>query len=151
LIASDICRTLDAICSARQKARRGQIFEPAAEVEIAVRRSGQIWIMQSFPRGTIVTPDGPLHVQFSTAQIPLGFSLQLVEFHRETNPGQVGNAAYSSVVRLVDKERHVDDQRRISRNEPLTYKGFTFYQSGSHEAGHGKGYEQRSSTIQAGR
>ena len=128
---------------AKENADDGQILEPAAEVEIAVAGvTDKVWIQRNnpeFPRGTIVTPDGPLHVQFSTAQIPLGFSLQLVDFHRETNPGQVGNAAYSSVVRLVDKERHVDDQRRISRNEPLTYKGFTFYQSGSHEAGHGKG------------
>jgi hypothetical protein len=120
----------------------GQILEPAAEVEIAVAGvTNKVWIQRNnpeFSRGTFVTPDGMLHVQFSTAQIPLGFSLQLVDFHRETNPGPIDNAAYASVVRVVDKERHVDDQRQISRNKPLTYKGFTLYQSGSHEMGHGK-------------
>ena len=54
------------------------------------------------------------------------------------NPGQVGNAAYSSVVRVLDKEHPVDDKQLISMNQPLSHNGFRLYQSSFREAGHGK-------------
>ena len=79
-----------------------------------------------------------MRTHFTTAQVPLGFSLELVDFKREMNPGKIGNAAYSSVVRVKDKERQLDDERLISMNQPLSHHGFRFYQSSFREAGHGK-------------
>jgi hypothetical protein len=61
----------------------------------------------------------------------------LKDFRRNTNPGRAGNAAFASVVRLVDVNRGVDEERTISMNEPLTHNRLTFYQSGFHDVGHG--------------
>lgn len=114
----------------------------AAEVEITVAGTTKtLWLQRNnaeYESGTVDTPDGPLRARFTTAHVPLGFSLELVDFQRETNPGQVGNAAYSSVVRVLDKERPVDDKRLISMNQPLSHNGFGIYQSSFREAGHGK-------------
>jgi hypothetical protein len=79
-----------------------------------------------------------MRAHFTTAQVPLGFSIELVDFKREMNPGQSGNAAYSSVVRVKDKERQLDAERLISMNQPLSHRGLRFYQSSFREAGHGK-------------
>jgi hypothetical protein len=79
-----------------------------------------------------------LRAHFTTAQTPLGFSIELLEFEREMNPGNSGNAAYSSIVRVKDDHRKLDDERVISMNQPLSHRGFRFYQSSFREAGHGK-------------
>jgi len=114
----------------------------ATEVEIAVAGTTKtLWLQRNnadYGSGTVDTPDGPLRARFTTAHVPLGFSLELVDFQRETNPGQVGNAAYSSVVRVLDKKRPVDDKQSISMNQPLLHNGFRIYQSSFREAGHGK-------------
>ncbi len=108
--------------------------EAAAEVEVRVAGVKQsVWLQRDHPTfstGTVTTPEGTLRLVFGHAEAPLGFSLTLLEFHRDVNPGGIGNAAFSSVVRLVDPERGVDEKRTISMNEPLTYNGLTFYQAG---------------------
>jgi hypothetical protein len=114
----------------------------AAEVEIAIAgATRKLWLQRDHPEfqsGILDLPEGPLRVRFTTAQIPLGFSLELVEFKREMNPGKSGNAAYSSVVRVKDTERQLDYERLISMNQPLSHRGLRFYQSSFREAGHGK-------------
>ena len=129
---------------AERNADDGKLPESAAAAEVEIAVAGvkeTVWLQRNNPEfqlGTIQTPTGPLHVQFGTAQVPLGFSLQLVDFKRQMNPGEVGNAAYSSIVRLIDKKTQHDEERRISMNDPLTHNGLRFYQSGFREAGHGK-------------
>ncbi len=125
--------------------------EAAAEIEITAAGVTQtLWLQRNHPilgTRTMVTPKGILGVRFGHAEAPLGFSLKLVEFRKGVNPGGVGNAAFSSVVRLVDKDQGIDEERVISMNEPLTYNRLTFYQSGFNEAGHGI----KTSTFSAGR
>jgi hypothetical protein len=125
---------LEADASQKEKA------EPAAEIEVSAGGSVQaLWLQRNHPSygmQTIATPQGLLGVRFCSAQAPLGFSLQLVAFRREKNPGGVGNAAFASTVRLRDEDHGVDEERRISMNEPLTYRRLTFYQSSFNEADH---------------
>lgn len=115
--------------------------EAAAEIEVSVSGVRQtLWLQRNHPAygtGTVVTPEGTLRLSFGQAEGPLGFSLTLLDFHRDLNPGGAGNASFSSVVRLVDAHRGVDEERTISMNEPLTYNGLTFYQSGFDDAGQG--------------
>lgn len=115
--------------------------EAAAEIEVSVSGVRQtLWLQRNHPTygtGSVVTPEGTLRLSFGQAEGPLGFSLTLLDFHRDLNPGGVGNASFSSVVRLVDAHRGVDEERTISMNEPLTYNGLTFYQSGFDDAGQG--------------
>jgi hypothetical protein len=114
----------------------------AAEVEITIGgQTKTLWIQRNsleFQSRTIDTPAGPLRVQFSAAQIPLGFSVELLKFKREMNPGQVGNASYASEVRVLDQDRRFNEDRLISMNAPLVHRGFRFYQSSFQDAGHGK-------------
>jgi hypothetical protein len=114
----------------------------AVKVEIASAAvSKNLWLQRNHPEfgsGVIELPEGALRANFANAQIPLGFVIQLVDFKRELNPGETGNASYSSIVRLIDNERKIDDERIISMNQPLSHRGFRFYQSSFREAGHGK-------------
>lgn len=115
--------------------------EAAAEIELTAAGVTQtLWLQRNNPvygARTMVTPKGSLMVSFGFGEAPIGFSLKLVEFRNAVNPGGVGNASFSSVVRLVDEKQGIDEERVISMNEPLTHKQLTFYQSGFNEAGHG--------------
>jgi hypothetical protein len=114
----------------------------AAEVEIAVGDAKKtIWLQRDHPKfqsGAVELNDSHMSVQFATGQMPLGFSLELLDFKREQNPGKSGNAAYSSVVKVKDQEQQIEEERTISMNEPLAYRGLRFYQSSFRDAGHGK-------------
>jgi hypothetical protein len=114
----------------------------AVKVEIgAAGAKKTLWLQRNHPEfatGAVDLPAGVLRAHFTTAQTPLGFSIELLEFEREMNPGNSGNAAYSSIVRVKDDHRKLDDERVISMNQPLSHRGFRFYQSSFREAGHGK-------------
>jgi hypothetical protein len=114
----------------------------AAELQIAIAgATDTLWLQRNHPEmqlGTIVTPDGKLRVQFTSAQIPLGFTLEPIEFQRETSRGGGGIAACSSLVRVVDSGHRVDDQCLITMTEPITHNGFRFYQTRLDDGGHGK-------------
>lgn len=117
-------------------------IEPAAEIEISAAGVTQtIWLQRNHPElgaRSVVTPHGALRVRLGHGEAPLGFALKLVDFRREQNPGRAGNAAFSSLVRVVDQQQDVNEEREISMNQPLTRNGLTFYQSGFNEAaGHG--------------
>jgi cytochrome c biogenesis protein ResB len=56
------------------------------------------------------------------------FSLYLEEFRFDRYPGTNTPRNYSSQVRLLDPERHEDRELVIRMNEPLRYRGETFYQ-----------------------
>ena len=114
----------------------------AAEIEISTAgKTETLWLRRNsseFQSHTIDMPGGRLRTQFSAGQAPLGFSIELINFNREVNPGAVGNASYSSEIRLIDRERNIDDRQLISMNAPLVHNGFRFYQSSFLDTGHGK-------------
>ncbi|MBI1371273.1 MAG: hypothetical protein GC159_00720 [Phycisphaera sp.] len=57
------------------------------------------------------------------------FSVHLIDFRHELYPGTQTPKDFSSQVRLVDPEHGVDRTVRIWMNNPLRYRGLTFYQS----------------------
>lgn len=122
----------------------------AAEVEItAGGTSRTVWLQRNHPTlgsQVLTTDEGPLQVRFSHGERKLDFSLKLLRFHREVNPGGVGNATYSSSVLLTDENRGIEREREIAMNKPLTHNGLTFYQSGFDDGGH----SARSSTLSVG-
>jgi hypothetical protein len=114
--------------------------EPAALVEI---RSGeatrQVWLQRNdlhYGRQRILMPEGALLLRYGYGELPLGFALKLEDFRRELNPGGAGDAAFASQVRVIDDEIAWEESREISMNEPLTHRGYTFYQSGFNQSGH---------------
>jgi hypothetical protein len=57
------------------------------------------------------------------------FSVTLKHFSHDVYPGTDIPRNFSSLVRLVDTERHEDRDVLIWMNHPLRYRGLTFYQS----------------------
>ncbi|MCB0379326.1 MAG: cytochrome c biogenesis protein ResB, partial [Bdellovibrionales bacterium] len=62
----------------------------------------------------------------------LGFQLKLEDFRVGRYQGTRRAASYESDVSIVDKDAP-EGKITISMNEPLKYKGFTFYQSSFQE------------------
>ena len=58
------------------------------------------------------------------------FALTLLHFAHDRYAGTDIPKNFSSRVRLVDFERNENREVLISMNDPLRYRGFTFYQSG---------------------
>lgn len=65
---------------------------------------------------------------FANRQLTLDFSLKLNEFRLGRYQGTMRAATYESDVQVQEGEA-LGDKVTISMNEPLKYKGFTFYQS----------------------
>ena len=109
-------------------------FEAAALVELSLDdETEQVWIQQNGQEQTIQTPKGLLVLTFGYDQLPLGFSLKLLDFKHGLNPGRVGDASFASSVQLVDSALGLDEKREISMNNPLAHDKFTFYQSSYRE------------------
>jgi len=107
--------------------------EAAALVELAAKeKTQQVWLKrgdQQHGLRKIETPPGPLLVSFGYEQIPLGFSLKLLDFKRGMNPGEMGVASFASHVQLVDTAQGINRNEVISMNSPLVHGKYTFYQS----------------------
>ena len=58
------------------------------------------------------------------------FALTLLDFAHDRYAGTDIPKNFSSRVRLLDFERNENREVVISMNDPLRYRGFTFYQSG---------------------
>ena len=116
--------------------------------------SQRVWLKRSDPEygsRQINTPDGPVALAYGYDSLPLGFSLKLVEFRHELNPGMMGDASFASSVRVIDKDRNVDRPAEIAMNKPLTYGGFTFYQSSYGSSPDGKKVSVLTVTSDPGR
>ncbi len=109
---------------------------PAALVELTVdgvrRRTRWVRRSQDFtPRyATLTFPDKSYRVSLDFDRKILGFSLKLVDFEVGMDPGTNQASSYVSDVLLTDPEKGIKDKPiTISMNEPLTHRGYTFYQS----------------------
>ena len=64
---------------------------------------------------------------FGKAQRTLPFALKLIDFEKQSYPGTNKAREYSSDIEVIDGDVHWP--ARIAMNEPLRYKGYTFFQS----------------------
>ncbi len=119
-----------------------RVAEPAVLARVSADgTTEEIWLQRNHPefgRSRIRTQQGTVEVRFENESLPLGFSLQLIRFERGLNPGRMGDASFSSRVRLIDSRQQIDEERVISMNAPLTHGRYTFYQSSFQELGEGK-------------
>jgi hypothetical protein len=58
------------------------------------------------------------------------FAIKLVQFRHDRYAGTDIAKNFSSRIRLLDPTRHEDRESLIFMNNPLRYRGFTFYQAG---------------------
>ncbi|CAN5845444.1 hypothetical protein BH23PLA1_BH23PLA1_25060 [soil metagenome] len=69
-------------------------------------------------------------VWFDVERVELPFEIELVDFRRRFDPGTQQAASYESDVLLTDRDKGLEAEPvNISMNEPLTHRGYTFYQS----------------------
>ena len=73
---------------------------------------------------------------FGYERSPLGFSVKLVDFQRDTKPKSASDASCVSQVQLSQGAKDSEAAsannplRRITTNSPLRYGAFTIYQAG---------------------
>ena len=58
------------------------------------------------------------------------FAIKLLQFSHDRYAGTDIAKNFASRIRLLDPSRHEDREARIFMNNPLRYRGFTFYQAG---------------------
>ncbi|MGC9328828.1 MAG: cytochrome c biogenesis protein ResB, partial [Candidatus Hinthialibacter sp.] len=76
-------------------------------------------------------------VELGQKEYPLGFALQLIDFQAPRYPGVDRPARFQSVVKLLDPEEQVEEEKLIYMNNPLAYNRFLIYQSGYEEGQNG--------------
>lgn len=106
--------------------------EVRAEVIHVVGQDGsrvaQAWVPLRGMATLMLGDDSPM-VAYQPAQRELPFTVKLLDFRKITYPGIELAAGFESDVELVDPERGVALKRTIKMNHPLTYRGYTLYQS----------------------
>lgn len=84
--------------------------------------------LEEIPHKPTVSMDGHEYAFFlSRAKTSLPFSIELQEFKKEMHPGTNTARSYSSDI--IVRDNGIEWPYHIRMNEPLRYKGYTFYQS----------------------
>jgi ResB-like family len=101
--------------------------------EFYLRRSASldpVWKTVTFGGSGGQPPSAVYRLAYDVDRKPLGFELKLVDFQRGFDPGTEKASKFSSDVLLTDKAAGIREQPiHVAMNEPLTHKGYTFYQS----------------------
>lgn len=108
---------------------------PASLIEMTVGDvTREIWIQRSEnSEGPAFKPvpfgDRLFEIAYDVSRRPLDFELKLDKFERDFEPGTEQPTKFVSKVRLSDPSQAVKaEPHTISMNEPLSHRGFTFYQ-----------------------
>jgi ResB-like family len=108
---------------------------PASLIEMTVGDiTREIWIQRSeSPDGSSYKPvpfgDRLFEIAYDVDRRPLGFDLKLDKFEVGFEPGTEQATKFVSNVRLIDPAEGIKDRPyTISMNDPMTHRGFTFYQ-----------------------
>jgi hypothetical protein len=119
------------------KGQQGQGLA-ASLVALTVKHDGrsttkEFWIRRSPSEPVpehVEFPGGEYEVVYDVDRKPLGFALKLDDFKAEFDPGTEQASAFVSKVRLTDEAENIKARpSTISMNEPLTHRGYTFYQA----------------------
>lgn len=97
---------------------------PLTNAAVAIRFNGQtLWVQQN-DLVKFFTQDRAYLVSFGNVRIDINFDLKLKEFEVGRYEGTNRAASYQSLVETPEGQEVL-----ISMNEPLKYKGLTFYQA----------------------
>ncbi len=117
--------------------------EAAALVEVTAGSvTREVWIQRNDPRygfQRIFTPEGTLELDFSHEQIPLGYSLKMLDFTRGGDPeDQAEHASIAGSVQLVDPAQGIKQELEISMDRPLKLGKFNWRLSSRQQLADGK-------------
>ncbi len=111
---------------------------PLAQARIEYQgQSQQLNIFYNRPE-TITIAGETVEIEFGQKQVPLGFSIQLIDFQAPRYPGTNRPSRFQSQVKLIDKSQGINEERLIYMNNPLAYNGFLVYQSSYEEGVNGR-------------
>ena len=107
--------------------------QPSAAVSIFQR--GQLigaWSLAAgFPRPVSFQAGGKSYqIVLQPKRFYKPFSIQLLQFRHDRYAGTDIAKNFSSRIRLLDPSKHEDRESLIFMNNPLRYRGYTFYQAG---------------------
>jgi len=79
---------------------------------------------------TVRFHDATYQVSYDVERVPLDFSIKLLDFQRKFNPGTEQASQFASKIELTDPKAGLKAKPvTISMNEPLSHRGYKFYQS----------------------
>jgi len=116
---------------------KGQMDEgiAACRVELTVGdQTQEIWLQRSESLDKpsfrqVAFGDRLFEVAYDSDRKPLGFDLKLDDFEVGFEPGTEQPTKFVSQVKLSDPAMGIEDKSHtISMNEPMTHRGYTFYQ-----------------------
>lgn len=121
----------DAWNSTQYLPSRNQHGDTAPPSAIHVRKADDttsegIWLGLG-DRGSLEKDGKLLTLAYAPRRVILPFGVKLDRFKIEHYEGTANPAMYSSIVRVADGGE--SDPREVSMNEPLDWKGYTFYQA----------------------
>ncbi len=85
-----------------------------------------VWLRQAVE---LKFGDEVMVVEYRPGQRELPVTIKLSDFRKITYPGSSMAAGFESDVQLTDPQRGVILMRKISMNNPLKYRGYSFFQS----------------------
>jgi hypothetical protein len=74
-------------------------------------------------------------INFADNKSDLGFEIKLLRAETLFDPGTNSQAGYTSWVQVSDPAAKIKEDRMVTMNEPLEYRGYKFFQSGLNPAG----------------
>jgi hypothetical protein len=109
--------------------------EPAIQVSLLENPLSKIWLGLG-DRANFKNSSGEeVTLGYFPKRLVLPYGLRLKRFEMTTNPGTMDPATYSSYVQVVDQFQKTQAEldslpdHHITMNEPLDWKGYTFYQA----------------------
>ena len=91
-------------------------------------RTDEAWLYSDQP-AEMNLGGAPLRVEYRRGQRDLPVTIKLTDFRKIDYPGIQMAAGFESDVQLTDTERGTILLRKISMNNPLRYRGYSFFQS----------------------
>lgn len=101
-----------------------ELTVPAAKVRY---KDQEHWVLQNDTL-KIFSESAVYIISYGQKRIDLGFPVKLINFEKKNYQGTMKAMAYQSLVSVPEVPQHL-----ISMNEPLKYKGLTFYQASYQE------------------
>lgn len=97
--------------------------QPAARLRfVGPGGEAATWV-QLHDSGAAQHPAGHVHVRWSFDELPLGFTVQLLDFRKGNDPGTTSAASFESDVLVDDPVRGRHEKVRIHMNYPLLHGG----------------------------
>ena len=109
--------------------------QPAIQVSLLSNPASKLWLGLGDRADFTDTDGSAVSIGFFPKRVVLPYAIRLKQFELKHDPGTMDPAAYSSFVQVVDQfqktEKDMDalPVNHITMNEPMTVKGYTFYQA----------------------